>query len=135
VVGINTAVAGVGVGLAVPVNETTRRIVSELIREGRVRRGYIGVVGGSRPLPPRLAADTGRDLGIEIVEIVEGSPAESAGFRPGDLLVEVDGEALTDVGDLQRLMSSDSIGRELTLRFDRGGRIQQAAIVPRELTD
>jgi S1-C subfamily serine protease len=135
VVGINTAVAGVGLGLAVPVNETTRRIVSELIRDGRVRRGYIGVVGGSRPLPPRLAADTGRDLGIEIVEIVEASPAESAGLRAGDLLVEVDGEPLTDVGDLQRLMSGDSIGRELILRFDRGGRIQVAGIVPRELSE
>jgi S1-C subfamily serine protease len=135
VVGINTAVAGVGLGLAVPVNETTRQIVSELMREGRVRRAYIGVAGGSRPLPPRLAADTGRQRGIEIVEIVEGSPAESAGLRPGDLLVEVDGEALGDVGDLQRLMNRDSIGRELTLKLDRGGKALQIGIVPRELTD
>jgi S1-C subfamily serine protease len=135
VVGINTAVAGVGLGLAVPVNETTRRIVSELISEGRVRRAYIGVVGGSRPLPPRLAAEVGRDRGIEVVEIVDGSPAAGAGLRAGDLLVEADGEALTDVGDLQRLMNSDSIGREVTLRFDRGGRLGQVAVVPRELTD
>jgi S1-C subfamily serine protease len=135
VVGINTAVAGVGLGLAVPVNETTRRIVSELISEGRVRRAYIGVVGGSRPLPPRLAAEVGRDLGIEVVEIVDGSPAAGAGLRAGDLLIEADGEALGDVGDLQRLMNSDSIGRELTLRFDRGGRLGQVDVVPRELTD
>src|SRR6476659_3997404 len=135
VVGINTAVAGVGLGLAVPINATTRQIVSELIRHGRVRRAYIGVAGGSRPLPPRLAADLGRDRGIEIVEIVEGSPAASAGLRPGDLLVEVDGEALGDVGDLQRLMSRDSIGRELTLRVDRGGQDIRIGIVPRELTD
>jgi S1-C subfamily serine protease len=135
VVGINTAVAGVGLGLAVPVNETTRRIVSELIRDGRVRRAYIGVVGGSRPLPPRLAAEIGRHRGIEVVEIVDGSPAAGAGLRAGDVLVEADGEPLGDVGDLQRLMNSDSIGRELTLRFDRGGRVLTAGVVPGELDD
>ena len=100
-----------------------------------MRRAYIGVAGGSRPLPPRLATDLGRDRGIEIVEIVEGSPAASAGLRAGDLLVEVDGEALGDVGDLQRLMNRDSIGRELILRVDRGGRTIRVGIVPRELTD
>jgi serine protease Do len=135
VVGINTAVAGIGLGLAVPINETTRRIVSELIGNGRVRRAYIGVVGGSRPLPPRLAADLGRDQGVEIVEVVEGSPASEAGLLPGDLIVEVDGEALADVGDLQRLMVRERIGRELTLQIDRAGRIMRIGIVPRELVD
>jgi S1-C subfamily serine protease len=134
-VGINTAVAGIGLGLAVPINETTRRIVSELIRDGRVRRAYVGIAGGSRPLPPRLAAALGRDSGIEIVEVVEGSPAASAGLRPADVIVEVDGEAIGDVGDLQRLMSGDKIGRELTLRIDREGRVVEVGIVPRELPD
>jgi serine protease Do len=135
VVGINTAVAGIGLGLAVPINETTRRIVSELIGNGRVRRAYIGVAGGSRPLPPRLAADLGRDQGVEIVEVVEDSPASNAGLLPGDLIVEVDGEALADVGDLQRLMVGERIGRELTLRIDRAGRTMRIGIVPRELAD
>jgi S1-C subfamily serine protease len=125
----------VGLGLAVPINETTRRIVSELIRDGQVRRAYIGVAGGSRPLPPRLAARTGRDRGVEIVEVMAGSPAGEAGLRPGDVLVEVDGAALRDVGDLQRLMTADSIGRELSLQVDRGGRLLRIGIVPRELTD
>src|SRR5262249_36151383 len=107
----------------------------ELITEGRVRRAYIGVVGGSRPLPPRLAAEVGRDRGIEVVEIVDDSPAATAGLRAGDVLVEVDGEPLGDVGDLQRRMNSDSIGRELSLRFDRGGRLETVAVVPRELSD
>ncbi|HEY1356144.1 MAG TPA: trypsin-like peptidase domain-containing protein [Solirubrobacterales bacterium] len=135
VVGINTAVAGVGLGLAVPINAATRRIVSELIGEGRVRRAYIGVVGGSRPLPPRLAAEAGQDNGIEIVEIVEDSPAADAGLRAGDLIVGIDGEALADVGDLQRLMVGERIGRELELRVDRGGRDLRIGIVPRELAD
>jgi serine protease Do len=134
-VGINTAVAGIGLGLAVPINETTRRIVSELIRDGRVRRAYVGVVGGSRPLPPRLAAALGRDSGVEIVEVVEGSPAASGGLRPADVIVEADGEAIGDVGDLQRLMSGDTIGRELTLRVDREGQVVEVGIVPRELPD
>jgi S1-C subfamily serine protease len=135
VIGINTAVAGVGLGMAVPINETTRRLVSELIRHGQVRRAYIGVAGGSRPLPPRLASSVGRSLGIEIVEVVAGSPAADAGLRPGDLLLDADGEPLTDVGDLQRLMTSERIGRELTLLLDRGGQLLRLGIVPRELTD
>ena len=135
VVGVNTAVAGVGLGLAVPINGTTRRIISELIREGRVRRAYIGVTGGSRPLPPRLAAASGRQSGVEIVEVVEGSPAADAGLRAGDLIIEADGEAVGDVGDLQRLMSGDRIGKPLQLRIDRRGRLSETEIVPRELRD
>jgi S1-C subfamily serine protease len=134
-VGINTAVAGIGLGLAVPINETTRRIVSELVGNGRVRRAYIGVAGGSRPLPPRLAAELGRDRGVEVVETVEDSPAADAGLRPEDVIVEVDGEAIDDVGDLQRLMTGERIGRALTLRIDRGGRAMRIEIVPRELPD
>jgi S1-C subfamily serine protease len=135
VVGINTAVAGVGLGLAVPINGATRRIISELIADGRVRRAYIGVAGGSRPLPPRLAAEVGQADGIEIVEVVDDSPAAEAGLRPGDLIVGIDGEALADVGDLQRLMVGERIGRELALRVDRGGRELRIGIVPRELPD
>jgi S1-C subfamily serine protease len=135
VVGINTAVAGIGLGLAVPINETTRRIVSELIRDGQVRRAYIGVTGGSRPLPPRLATQVGRDQGVEIVDVVHGSPAADAGLRPGDILLDADGEPLADVGDLQRLMTGESIGRELTVRLDRGGKLLRLGIVPGELPD
>src|SRR5438132_5206690 len=89
VVGINTAVAGVGLGLAVPINATTRRIVAELMSEGRFRRAYIGIAGGSRPLPPRLAAALGRRTGIEVVQVVDGSPADRAGLLPEDLIVEL----------------------------------------------
>src|SRR5438105_14426452 len=67
VVGINTAVAGVGLGLAVPVNEATRRIVAALMSDGRFRRAYLGIAGGTRPLPPRLARALGRQAGVEVV--------------------------------------------------------------------
>src|SRR4029079_4648079 len=84
VVGINTAVAGVGLGLAVPINTATRAIVAALMSDGRVRRAYLGVAGDTRPRPRRLAAQLGRQRGIEVVQVAENSPAERAGLRPED---------------------------------------------------
>jgi S1-C subfamily serine protease len=135
VVGVNTAVAGVGLGLAVPINTATRRIVAALMRDGRVRRAYLGIAGGSRPLPPRVAAQLGRTQAVEVVEVVSGSPAERAGVRPEDIIVALDGDALTDVGDLQRQMTSDAIGRELRLEIVRGGDPRTLTAVPSELAD
>jgi len=137
-VGINTAVVGPGMGqglgLAVPINAATRRIVAALITEGRVRRAYVGIAGGPRPLPPRLAAELDRDRGVEIVEVVPGSPASRAGLRAEDLLLEVDGQAVRGMDDLQRLMDSNSIGRHLTFRMFRGGRTFELSVTPVELT-
>jgi serine protease Do len=133
VVGINTAVAGVGLGLAVPINTATRRIVAALMTEGRFRRAYLGIAGGPRPLPPRLAAQLGRKAAVEIVEVVQGSPADRAGLRPEDLIVEVDGVAIEGVNDLQQLMAGDRIGTTVTARIIRGGRELTVAVVPLEL--
>jgi S1-C subfamily serine protease len=132
VVGINTAVAGIGLGLAVPINDATRRIVAELMGQGRVRRAFIGIVGGARPLPPRFARENG-GTAVEIVEVVEGSPAARAGLRPEDLIVEVDGRSMSDVGELQRLMVAESIGRPLEARVIRGTHTSTTEIVPVEL--
>jgi S1-C subfamily serine protease len=132
VVGINTAVAGVGLGLAVPINDATRRIVAQLMGEGRVRRAFIGIVGGARPLPPRFAPEGGGSA-VEVVEVVEGSPAARAGLRPEDLIVEVDGRLMSDVGELQRLMVAESIGRRMGARVIRGARELTLEIVPVEL--
>jgi S1-C subfamily serine protease len=133
VVGVNTAVAGVGLGLAVPINGHTRSILSALITGGRVRRAYLGVAGGPRPLPPRVAAQLGRDRAIEVVEVVAGSPAAAAGLRPEDLLVEAGGVHLRGVEDLQRLMTEEMIGREIELTVVRGGAQRRVAITPQEL--
>ena len=133
VVGINTAVAGIGLGLAVPINDATRRIISSLMKEGRVRRAYIGIVGGSRPLPPRIATRMGREKGIEVVEVVTGSPAGRAGLRAEDLIVAVDGEPLGDVGDLQRLMVAERIGQEIEVEVVREGALIKLDLTPREL--
>jgi S1-C subfamily serine protease len=133
VVGINTAVAGVGLGLAVPINDTTRAIVAALMSEGRFRRAYLGIAGGSRPLPPRLARELARAAGVEIVEVVAGSPAADAGLRPEDLIVAVDGTVVEKVDDVQRLMVGDRIGTEVSLDVIREGRRLALRLVPAEL--
>jgi serine protease Do len=133
VVGINTAVAGIGLGLAVPINATTRRIVSALMRDGRVRRAWIGIAGGARPLPPRVAATIGRDRAIEVVEVIEGSPAAVAGLRAEDLIVGVDDQPVSGVDDLQRLMTEERIGVSCALDVVREGVQRTVALVPREL--
>jgi S1-C subfamily serine protease len=133
VIGVNTAVAGVGLGLAVPVNGATRQIVGALMTEGRFRRAYLGIAGGSRPLPPRLARRLGRGSGVEVVQVVEGSPAAAAGLRPEDLVVELDGSPVTDVGDIQRLMVVEKIGAPVPVRVLRGGQELELALVPAEL--
>jgi len=133
VVGINTAVAGVGLGLAVPINETTRKIIGALMSEGRFRRAYLGIAGGPRPLPPRLARELGRETGVEIVEVVEGSPAANAGLRAEDLIVELNGVAVAGVDDLQRLMAGELIGEAVTLETVREGQRSRVELVPVEL--
>ncbi|HEX2467352.1 MAG TPA: trypsin-like peptidase domain-containing protein [Solirubrobacterales bacterium] len=133
VVGVNTAVAGFGLGLAVPINESTRRIVSSLIGEGRVRRAYLGIAGGPRPLPPRARTATGSDRGVEVVEIVPGSPAERASLRVGDVIYELDGEAVESATDLQRMMVAERIEREAVARVVREGSLVELTVVPAEL--
>ncbi|MGH2951490.1 MAG: S1C family serine protease [Solirubrobacterales bacterium] len=133
VVGVNTAVAGIGLGLAVPVNVTTRGIIGSLISEGRVRRAYLGIAGGPRPLPPRARTQTGVELGVEVVEVLDGSPAERAGLRVGDLIFELDGVATESATDLQRLMVAEFIGREATARLVREGSVLELTVVPDEL--
>ena len=123
-----------GSGLAVPIDATTRKIVGALMSEGRFRRAYIGIAGGSRPLPPRLASRLGRSSAIEVVEVVDGSPAETAGLRAEDLIVEVDGTAVEQVNDLQRLMAGELIGQAATMEVVRGGSPISVEIVPAELS-
>lgn len=133
VVGVNTAVAGVGLGLAVPVNDITRRIISALMREGRFRRAYLGITGGSRPLPPRMAQRLDRHTGVEVVEVVPGSPAQRGGLRPEDLILDLGGQIVSDVGDLQRLMVAELIDSEIIVHVFREGEVVELTARPAEL--
>jgi len=133
VVGINTAVAGVGLGLAVPINAATRKIIGALMREGRFRRAWLGIAGGPRPLPPKLARELGRRGGVEVVEVMPGSPAADGGLRPEDLIVSVDGVPIDGVDELHRLMVDEAIGREVRLGVVREGQLRELQLVPVEL--
>jgi len=134
VVGINTAVAGVGLGLAVPIDSVTRKVIGALMTDGRVRRAYLGIAGGPRPLPPQARARWGADSGLEVIEVVDGSPAARAGLRPEDLIVAVDGNRVASVSDLQRLMAADLIGVPVTLEVLRRGEPLELELTPVELT-
>src|SRR5262249_18374734 len=107
VVGINTAGAGVRLGLAGPVKARTRTVMGALMSEGRYRRAWIGIAGGPRPLPPRLASALAQRGGVEVVEVVSGSPAARAGLRAEDLIVAVNGTAVETVDALLRELSGD----------------------------
>jgi S1-C subfamily serine protease len=132
-VGINTAVAGIGLGLAVPINPTTLQILASLMSEGRVRRAFLGIAGGTHPLPPPAVERLGRRAGIQVVEVVDGSPAMKAGIRPQDLIVEVGGRPVTKSGDLQRLMVAAAIGAPLEIRVLRGTRLLTVSAMPVEM--
>lgn len=134
VVGINTAVAGVGLGLAVPVNATTRRIVSALMREGRVRRAYLGIVVAPAPVAPAWRPRLGgRSTGLRVASVVAGGPADRAGLRAGDLLLTAGGHEVAKAQDLQRLMFAESIGRRLPITVMRNGALVDVIAEPSEL--
>ncbi|MHC3467973.1 S1C family serine protease [Streptomyces sp. 7R007] len=133
VVGISTAIADVGLGLAIPVNGTSRQIVAALLSDGRVRRAHLGLAGIPAPLPPPLRDRTGQAVGLRIVEVVPSSPAARAGLRAGDLLLTAGGEPVTGAQALQRLMLEDAIGRPLAMTALRGGALVDVIAVPAEL--
>jgi serine protease Do len=105
------------------------------MRDGRVRRAWIGIAGGARPLPPRIAALVGRDNAVEVVEVIGGSPAARAGLRAEDLVVAIDGVPVRGVDDLQRLLGEERIGADVLLDVVREGEPRQVTIRPEELSD
>src|ERR1035437_220657 len=135
VVGVNTAVAGIGVGLAVPINDTTRRIITTLMAHGRVRRAWLGIVGAQMPLPPAMVTKTGRRSGLHIAQVMAQSPAARSGLRVGDIVVSVAGEPVASTTSLQHAMVQDAIGRRLEITVWRNGALVDVIAVPRELTD
>lgn len=134
VVGINTAVAGIGLGLAVPVNRTTRRIVAALLADGRVRRAYLGLVSVPAPLPAPVAERAGQRRGLRVVEVAPGSPAERSGLHGGDLVLSVGRAPVQDAQGIQRLLFAEAIGVPLPVTVLRNGAMVDVVAVPVELT-
>ena len=132
-IGVNTAVAGVGLGLAVPINSTTRGLISTLMTSGRVRRAWLGIVGAQAPLPPPLAAKVGRRSGLQVAQVVADSPAARAGLHAGDIVVAVDGEPIATSTSIQALMVEGAIGRRIEVTVWRNGALVDVVALPREL--
>src|SRR5680860_164515 len=135
VVGVNTAVAGIGVGLAVPINDTTQRIIGMLMAHGRVRRAWLGIVSVHMPLPGPLVAKTGRSSGLRVAQVMPQSPAAQSGLCVGDIVLSVAGEPIASITALQRAMVEDAIGRRLEITVWRNGALVDVIAVPRELAD
>jgi S1-C subfamily serine protease len=132
-IGVNTAVAGIGLGLAVPINATTRAIIDALRTTGRVRRAWLGVAGAKVPLSPEAAAKVGSVNGLQIVSVVPGSPAAEAGARQGDIVLSIDGTPVFDPTGLQRRMIEDAIGRRMEMTVWRNGALVDVVVEPQEL--
>jgi len=135
VVGINTAVAGVGLGLAVPINDTTNRIIHALMHDGRVRRAYLGLVTGPAPLPPLWADRTGQTTALRVADVIESSPAQLSGLKRGDLILAIDGTPLGDAQSLQRRLFADAIGARVEITVLRNGALVDVVAEPVELPD
>jgi S1-C subfamily serine protease len=134
-IGVSTAVAGVGLGLAVPVNESTHRIIASLMSTGRVRRAWLGIAGARIPVAPALAVRLGTSTGLQIASVVKGSPAEQAGLRRGDIVVSVDGHHIVTATAIQKLMVEDAIARRIEMTVWRNGALVDVFVVPCELDD
>jgi S1-C subfamily serine protease len=134
-VGVSTAVAGVGLGLAVPVNDSTHRIIASLMSTGRVRRAWLGIAGARIPVAPALAARLGTETGLQIASVVTDSPAAEAGLRRGDIVVSVDGHHIVTATAIQKLMVEDAIARRIEMTVWRNGALVDVFVVPRELAE
>lgn len=133
VVGINTAVAGIGVGMAVPCNATTWRIIGALRANGRVRRAYLGLVGMPAPLPSDVAERSGQAVALRLVEVVPASPAARAGLKAGDLVLSAGRNTIHDAQGIQRQLFAEAIGRPLPITALRNGAMVDVVATPSEL--
>jgi len=132
-VGVNTAVAGIGLGLAVPINVTTREIIDALRTTGRVRRAWLGIAGATVPLGPDVAVKAGARVGMQVVSVVPNSPAAGAGARTGDIVLSLDGVPIADPTALQRRMVAGAIGRRMEMTVWRNGALVDVVVEPEEL--
>ena len=137
VVGINTAVimGAQGICFAVASN-TASFVLGELVRHGHVRRAYIGIAAQQFTIPRRLrhAAALSQETAVVVASAERGSPAERAGLRAGDVVLGLDGRAVTGADDLIRILAGEKIGQQIRIEVLREGSRQVLTIVPDERT-
>jgi S1-C subfamily serine protease len=135
VVGINTAIipTAQGICFAIPA-ATARQVAGMLIRDGRVRRAYLGIGGAATPIGRQLATELGisNTSGIRVLEIVAGGPAARAGLEVRDLIVNLDGAPIATLSDLQKTLAADRIGRPVELGYVRFGELRRTSVTPAE---
>jgi len=135
VVGVNTAIIAQAQGIAFAIPAATARLVATaLIRDGRVRRAYLGISGAATAIGRQLshALALGAETGIRVLEVTAGSPAKRAGIREGDILVALDGASVATLSDLQRALGADRVGAPTLLTLVRRGEKLALSITPEE---
>jgi len=135
VMGINTAMILPAQGLCFAIaSNTARYVAARLIRDGRIRRSYIGVAGQTVPIPRAVARanQLAVSAGVLVVSVEPNSPATSGGLRDGDVMLAFAGEAVTGIDDLHRLLTDERIGAETIVTILRSARRRQVTIVPSE---
>src|SRR5437762_834763 len=135
VVGINTAIIPTAQGICFAIPAATARMVAGmLIRDGRVRRAYLGIGGAATPIGRQLANELGitNGSGVRVLEVVAGGPAQRAGLDVRDLIVEIDGSPIATLSDLQKALVADRIGRSVELGYVRFGELRRTTVTPAE---
>jgi S1-C subfamily serine protease len=132
-IGVNTAVAGIGLGLAVPINATTIGLIEKLRTQGRVRRAWLGIAGAEVAVAPEIAAKVGSRTGLQVAQVLPDSPAAEAGIHRGDIVIQLDGKGVVTTSAVQKLMVEDAINRSIEMTVWRNGALVDVFVVPQEL--
>jgi S1-C subfamily serine protease len=135
VIGVNTAVimGAQGICFSVAAN-TAQHVLTQVLQHGRVRRARLGIAGDQVQLPQRLRVKAGltQEAGVRVVEVQSGGPAAAAGLEPGDVILAIDGETVTGIDDIARVLDGSKIDKRVSARVLRDGGVVTISVVATE---